>query len=258
MGWLPHSTTPVDYPFDPWPGPVSLPYIENPPQGFIVTANNQPIGPGYFGYPWPIWIGPAFGFAPGYRGERITELIKQLNPIDIEDMKTIQADSVSIPARNILPILLAVMAGDTNTAIQNALAMLAGWNYSELRDLVAPLIWEVFLEKFAYNTFYDEFGPYGLYPFPNMILPLWNMTQTWMTNPYAITLFDNKFTPSAGPGQPGWEFLPEIMNKSLYDALDWIAAQLGPPSDPALFQLEIRQTPHSRLFTSNGLTIAWV
>ena len=233
MGWLPHASAPVDYPFDPWPGPVSLPYIENPSKGFIATSNNQPIGPGYFGYPWPIWIGPAFGFDPGYRGERITELIKSLSPIDIEDMKLIQADSVSIPARNIVPILLAVMAGDSNATIQNALAIMAGWNYSELRGLTAPLIWEVFLEKFAYNTFYDEFGPYGLYPFANMIIPLWNMTQTWMWNPYAIMLFDNKFTPSAGPGQPGWEFMPEIMNKSLHDALDWIATQLGPPADPA-------------------------
>ena len=233
MGWLPHATAPVDYPFDPWPGPVSLPCIENPSQGFIATSNNQPIGPGYFGYPWPIWVGPAFGFAPGYRGERITELIKALSPIDIEDMKAIQGDSISIPARNIVPTLLGVMAGDSNTTIQNALAILAGWNYSELRNLAAPLIWEVFLEKFEYNTFYDEFGPYGLYPFPNMIIPLWNMTQTWMWNPYAITLFDNKFTPSAGPGQPGWEFMPEIMNKSLHDALDWIATQLGSPADPA-------------------------
>ncbi len=233
MGWLPHATAPIDYPFDPWPGPVSMPCIENPPQGFIATSNNQPIGPGHFGYPWPIWIGPAFGFAPGYRGERITELIKALNPISVDDMKAIQADSVSIPARNMVPILVGVMAGDSNTTIQNALAILTTWNASEMRNLVAPLIWEVFLEKFADNTFSDEFGPYGLYPFPNMIISLWNMTQTWMWNPYAITLFDNKVTPSAGPGQPGWEFMPTIMNQSLHDALDWIATQLGPPADSA-------------------------
>jgi penicillin amidase len=233
MGWLPHSTAPVDYPFDPWLGAVSLPYIENPPQGFIATANNEPIGPGYFGYPWPIWIGPAFGFDPGYRAQRITELIKSLSPISIDDMKTIQADSVSIPARNMVPIILGVLAGDSNATIQQALAILAGWNYTELRDLVAPLIWELFLEKYAYNTFYDEFGPYGLYPFPNTIIPLWNMTIDTVMKPpganmYALILFDNKNTPSAGPGQPGWETMPDIMNKSLHDAINWIASQLGP------------------------------
>jgi penicillin amidase len=239
MGWLPHSTAPVDYSFDLWPGPVSLPYIENPPQGFIATANNEPIGPGYFGYPWPIWIGPAFGFDPGYRAERITELIKTLAPIDIEDMKLIQADSVSIPARNMVPIILGSMGfpGSTgNATIDQALAILASWNHSELRDLVAPLIWEVFLEKYGYNTFNDEFGPYGLYPFPNTIIPLWNMTiDMALGNPnmYAFILFDNKNTPGYppppyGPGGGIWEIMPQIINQSLHDAINWIAGQLGP------------------------------
>ncbi len=237
MGWLPHSTSPQIIP--PYPIPVSLPYIQNPPQGFIATANNQPIDPSYPGYPWPIWIGPAFGFDPGYRAQRITELIKTLAPIDIEDMKLIQADSVCIPARNMVPILLGALAGDSNATIQQALAILAGWNYSELRGLVAPLIWELFLEKYTYNTFYDEFGPYGLYPFPNTIIPLWNMTIDTVTklpgaNMYALVLFDNKFTPSPGPGYPGWETMPDIMNKSLHDAIDWIAGQLG--SDMSTWQ----------------------
>jgi len=225
MGWLPHATAPVDCPFDPWPGPVSLPYIENPAQGFMATANNQPIGPGYFGYPWPIWIGPAYGFAPGYRAQRIVELIKELAPISIEDMKAIQADSLSIPARNMVPILLSVMASDTNTTIQKALTILANWDYNEYRDFVAPLIWEVFLQKFAENTFGDEaWAAMGLYPFPDMILPLWNMTQTWNWNPYALALFDDQRTPE-------FELMPQIMNRSLHDAIDWIAAQLGPPID---------------------------
>jgi penicillin amidase len=225
MGWLPHASAPVDYDFDPWPGPVSLPYSENPKQGFIVTANNQPIDPTYFGYPWPIWIGAACGFDPGYRGQRITELIETLAPIDINDMKTIQADSLCIPARNIVPILLDALAEDTNETIQNALALLGSWNYTELRDMTEPLIWEAFLEKFTDNTFGDEqWAAMGMYPFPNTIIPLWNMTQTWDWNPYAITLFDDQSTPET-------ETMPDIMNKSLHDALDWIATQLGAPAD---------------------------
>jgi hypothetical protein len=66
----------------------------------------------------------------------------------------------------------------------------------------------------------------GLYPFPNTIIPLWNMTQTWSSNPYAIALFDDQRT-------PGRELMPQIMKKSLYDALDWITGQLGPPADAA-------------------------
>ena len=220
MGWLPHSTNPVD--LGTGHGPVSLPYVENPNQGYIATANNQPIDPTYPGYPWPIWIGPACGYAPGYRGQRIVELIESLEPISIDDMKAIQADSLCIPARNMVPILLWAMQGDTNATINQALGILAGWNFTELRGLVAPLIWEVFLEKFTDNTFGDElWAGMGLYPFPNTMIPLWNMTQTWNWNPYARALFDDQ---STGP----LELMPQIMNKSLHDALDWIASQLGP------------------------------
>jgi penicillin amidase len=225
LGWIPRATSPSPVPG--YPANVSLPYCENPDQGFIATSNNQPIDPSYPGYPWPVWIGPAYTYAPGYRAERITELIQSLAPLTIDEMKAIQGDSLSIPARNFMPYILGTMAGDTNATIQQALAILAAWNFTELRGLVAPLIFEVWYDMYERNTFADEFGPFGLYPFPNMIIPLWNMTQTAAWNPYAITLFDDKNTPSAGPGQPGWEIMPDIINRSLHDALDWIASQLG-------------------------------
>jgi len=225
LGWIPRATSPAPVPG--YPSNVSLPYCENPDQGFIVTANNQPIDPGYPGYPWPVWIGPAYTYDPGYRGQRITELIQSLAPLNIDDMKAIQNDHLSIPARNFMPYILGTMAGDTNATIQQALGILAAWNFTELRNMVAPLIFEVWYDMYEQNTFADEFGSFGLYPFANMIIPLWNMTQTAAWNPYAIVLFDDKNTPSAGSGMPGWETMPEIVNRSLHDALDWIASQLG-------------------------------
>jgi len=224
MGWLPHSTNPVD--LGTGHGPVSLPYTENPSQGYIATANNQPIDPTYNGYPWPIWISPACAYDPGYRGQRIVELIESLEPIDIDDMKAIQADSLCIPARNMVPIVLGVMTGETNATMINALNLLAAWNFTELRNMTEPLIWEAFLEKFTDNTFGDElWAGMGLYPFPNTIISLWNMTQTWNWNPYAQVLFDDQNTIGIV------ETMPQIVNKSLHDALDWIASQLGPPAD---------------------------
>jgi len=223
LGWIPRATSPAPVPGYPYN--VSLPYSENPKQGFIATANNQPIDPSYPGYPWPVWIGPAYTYDPGYRAERITELIQSLAPLTIDEMIAIQADSLSIPARNFVPYILGVMAGETNATVLNALAILAAWNFTELRGLVAPLIFEVWYDMYEQNTFADEFGPYGLFPFANMIIPLWNMTQT-PANPYAAVLFDDKNT-------AGWETMPQIINKSLHDALDWIASQLGPPADPA-------------------------
>jgi penicillin amidase len=219
--WIPPASSPHTLP-PPWNatypgiGNISMPYAANPKQGFIATANNQPIGPGYHGYPWPVWIGPAYGFDPGYRAQRITELIKSLAPISIDDMKAIQADTLCIPARNIVPIINATMARDTNATIRNAVALLAHWNYSELRNLAAPLIWEIFMGKLANNTFGDE--PWaGYYPklYPNTFIPLWNMIQN----------------SSSGARVGIVKNMTQIMNKSLHDALGWIASQLGPPAD---------------------------
>jgi penicillin amidase len=221
--WIPPASSPAKLP-PPWNNtysyPISLPFVENPKQGFIATANNQPIGPGYPGYPWPVWIGPAYDFDPGYRAERITELIKSLAPISMDDMKAIQTDTVSIPARNIVPYILGALGTDTNVTIKNALAILRVWNCSELRGLVAPLIWEVFLEKLEYNVFGTQpWASMGLYPFPNMGIPLWNMIQN-SSSPYAKKLL-------ADIGKT----MPQVMNESLHDALDWIASQLGPPAN---------------------------
>ncbi|MFQ5999801.1 MAG: penicillin acylase family protein, partial [Candidatus Bathyarchaeia archaeon] len=221
--WIPRATSPAPLP-SPWnntyPDPISLPYCENPAQGFIATANNQPIDPSYPGYPWPVWISPACGFAPGYRGERITELIQSLAPLDIDDMIAIQGDSLSIPARIFVPIINETMAGDTNTTIQDALAILNAWNFTALRDLVAPLIFEVWYDYYEENTFFDNFEPFNLSRFPNMIIPLRYMTEN-PEDPYSVVLFDDQNTPLVN------ETMADIINASLHDAVEWIASQLG-------------------------------
>jgi len=221
--WIPRATSPARLPF-PWnntyPDPICLPYCENPAQGFIATANNQIIDPSYPGYPWPVWIVPAFGYDPGYRAERITELIQSLARISIDDMKAIQADSLSIPARIFVPIINETMAGDTNETIQDALEILNAWNFTELRGLVAPLIFEVWYDYYEDNTFFDNFETFGLSSFPNEIIPLRYMTEN-PGDPYSVALFDDNNT------SPVVETMADIINASLHDAVDWIASELG-------------------------------
>ena len=216
--WIPRATSPAKLPY-PWnntyPDPISLPYCENPAQGFIVTANNQPINSS-----WPVWIAPACGFDPGYRAERITELIQSLAPLDIDDMIAIQGDSLSIPARIFVPIINDTMAGDTNTTIQDAMEILNAWNFTELRDMVAPLIFEVWFDSYKDNTFLDDFEPFNLSGFPNMIIPLRYMTEN-PEDPYSTVLFDDQNTPLVN------ETMADIINASLHDAVEWIASQLG-------------------------------
>jgi len=221
--WIPPAISPAPLPY-PWNNtysdPISLPYCENPDQGFIATANNQPIDAGYPGYPWPVWIGPACGYDPGYRGERITELIQSLAPLNITDMIAIQGDSLSIPARIFVSIINGTMAGDGNSTIQEALGILNAWNFTELRNMVAPLIFEVWYDYYRENTFYDNFEAFGLSSFPNMIVPLRYMTEN-SGDPYSVVLFDDNNT------SPTVETMSDIINASLHDAIDWIASELG-------------------------------
>jgi penicillin amidase len=74
-----------------WDGfipPEQLPRLYDPPEGFIVTANNRTLGRDY---PYVI----ANNWALGYRAHRITELLRASNGITEQDMLHMQLDTRS-------------------------------------------------------------------------------------------------------------------------------------------------------------------
>ena len=194
-----------------------MPHSLNPEQHFIATANNQPTRPDY-----PHWIAPAYYFAPGYRGERITELLTSKPQLTIEDMMATQGDSLSIPARVFTPYILAAYPSRPvpDPRMEKTLTYLQNWNYTMLRNLVAPLIFEVWFDNYQSNTFLDELGPHGAYPFENMIIPIRNMTEGYPTSPYSTYFFDIKGTSKN-------ETRDDIIRKSLEDAVNWLTNRLG-------------------------------
>jgi penicillin G amidase len=76
-----------------------LPWAENPKRGFLVTANNRIHDEAY-----PHLIGRDF-HAP-YRARRIAELVLAEERHSVASFARIQADTVSLPARATLPLLL--------------------------------------------------------------------------------------------------------------------------------------------------------
>lgn len=117
--------------------PISeMPQTINPPSGFIVSANNDPVGVTVDNDPlnqkrrgsnaiyYLDW-----NYDIGFRAGRITELIKQKiakgEKFSVEDMMKIQADTVSLIARRLRPSILE--------ALKNARASDAA---DELRDLL--------------------------------------------------------------------------------------------------------------------------
>ncbi|MGQ0592989.1 MAG: penicillin acylase family protein [Gammaproteobacteria bacterium] len=74
-----------------WTGyipPAELPRGVDPPQGFVVSANNRAVGKDY---PYPI----GHGFASGYRAYRIAERLRAMDRIEEEDMLRLQLDTTA-------------------------------------------------------------------------------------------------------------------------------------------------------------------
>ena len=78
----------------------ALPQVFNPPSGVIFNANNKVVEDDY-----PYFL--TFGWEPPYRARRISELLAERPKHSVESFKALQTDTVSVMARDLLPLLLA-------------------------------------------------------------------------------------------------------------------------------------------------------
>jgi penicillin G amidase len=85
-GWTGEYEWVSDIPFD------SMPHLENPPAGFIATANNQPNLPDF-----PYFLGKDFLISE--RAGRIVELLEARSRVDVAYFKKMQFDQNAISAR---------------------------------------------------------------------------------------------------------------------------------------------------------------
>jgi hypothetical protein len=86
-----------------WDGylPVqALPRIENPEKGYWGTANNYMVPDGY-GYPEALH----WDWGDEMRGVRVDELLSSGRRFTLVDMMEFQHDELSVPARNLVPLL---------------------------------------------------------------------------------------------------------------------------------------------------------
>ncbi len=95
-----------------------LPSVLNPREGFIVTANNKVL-------PHQAAWEPS-DYTESWRAQRIRELINATPKISVDDVAAFQADTVSIPIRQLVPGLLGLTPkSDAARRLQNAVR---GWN----------------------------------------------------------------------------------------------------------------------------------
>ncbi|MFD2571688.1 penicillin acylase family protein [Spirosoma soli] len=124
-----------------------LPNKVNPPEGYVVTANNNltPVNfPHRNAVGWT-WSGPA-------RAHRIEEVLNDGKRKNLVDFMALQADYLSIPARTLVPLLQNLSSPENRT--EQALGYLRKWDYKLEPSSVAASIyvaWEGQLKQAVYQ-----------------------------------------------------------------------------------------------------------
>lgn len=206
--WLPviHRQPNQAVPYEILPA-SELPHLINPPAGFFVNANNDPAGITLNNNP----LGTtrpgggiyylAYNFKFGFRGARITQMIRerlQHGPISPADMQKIQADVTLLDAQVFVPFItqafanaqksanpqLAALAQDP--AVTDAVTRLAAWDFTtptgipegydggdppgilhprspdEIAKSVDATLYSVWRGQFVASTFDASLVPFGL------------------------------------------------------------------------------------------------
>ncbi|HEX3644615.1 MAG TPA: penicillin acylase family protein [Vicinamibacterales bacterium] len=155
-GWTGDAEWTGWVPFD------ELPHTFDPPEHVIITANHRPAPPTYrynLGLEW----------AEPYRAQRITDLLAEpaapgphTKPrFTPDDFARIQADTVSLHARTLLPILLT-RTSSMSAADQPVLDLLRHWNFDATRDSAAAALFQAWFLRLAPAIAGDEIGPAAL------------------------------------------------------------------------------------------------
>ena len=144
----PHSSGLVAVPGDgryEWGGYLPIkekPHSYDPPAGYIGTANNDLIPPGYahmnaVGFEW----------TDPYRWARISEVLGAGRKLAVADMMRLQTDYLSIPARTLVPLLRDIDA--RAPAAEAARRTLLAWDDVLDRKSVAAGIYEAWYRHLA-------------------------------------------------------------------------------------------------------------
>jgi penicillin amidase len=154
IGWKAAGLTPVRPNWDgtlPVPGDGryewagfydmdALPAEVNPARGWIATANEMNLPPGFpddrvITRDWP---------AP-FRSERIAELLGPATGSTVADMVRLQGDYVSLPARRMMRVLTGQRW--TDQAAQRAARLLAAWDGTLAADSAAAAVFQVWYRR---------------------------------------------------------------------------------------------------------------
>ena len=138
-----------------WAGYLPIkakPHVVDPDKGFWATANENLVPPGYVYREAVGWV-----WSDPFRSDRIEEVLRSGRQHTMMDMMQLQTDYLSIPARNLVPLLKDLRAEDETT--ERARQRLLDWDYVLDKNSVAAGIyvaWERRLQANMAELFIPE------------------------------------------------------------------------------------------------------
>lgn len=101
---------------------LALPNATNPEQGFWNTSNENLVPDNY-----PHRNAVGWTWTDPFRSDRVREVLASGQTFNLQDMAQLQNDSLSIPARTLVPLLNGL--AHNNSAVEQARQQLMDWDY---------------------------------------------------------------------------------------------------------------------------------
>ncbi len=127
-----------------WAGYVpfdKLPKALNGSAGFYNSSNNDVVPKIVPNYSIPL----GYEYSAPYRYDRVHEVLSEKKKFSASDMERLQQDTLSLPARELVPLLKGVTV--TDPAVQEARKRLLAWNFVLDRESVPATIYEFWALK---------------------------------------------------------------------------------------------------------------
>jgi penicillin amidase len=148
-GWLPVPGWTGEYDWTGFVPFAELPQASNPAAGHFISANNKIVPDSYRYLLSRDWDLPN-------RAERIAELLAAAPQQSPTASAAIQADTLSIAARRLVPLMTRIVPGDD--AAREAIERLWAWDFRMDADEVAPLLFTAWLRAFTRGVFVAHLG----------------------------------------------------------------------------------------------------
>ncbi len=216
------------------------PSSENPPSGYVYSANNQPdtsSGMLHQGY-----------YALSDRGKRITQYLNEDKKFSVEDMKTMYLDDIAVSHPDLAKIILENVKAETENE-KKSIEILEKWKGEHSLESVAPVIYNKIHYYIIKNVFLDELGEKDFALFLKLAVMKHSFPK--LMNSQKSVWWDDVSTKDQK------ETLEHVIQQSFQTAIKDLETKMG--AEPAQWKWEkVHLLTHNHVLGSRGGWLGWL